>query len=227
MVDRSTCAMSTSLRRRPLTKISVFEVAKAPKPRKSTEVFAPFAVTPYSEVSCTPGTCPRMSGRLYEGERAMSCAVITVDDAPTIPLNCRTPVPAPPVSAVPGLVPSEVPVPAPRDGSAVRAGRVVAPLPSLSTGRARVLFGSVGEVISTGGSVVGSVCARTGEPHNATMLVARSSALRRFAVSILVDMITGLGMTSVARHSEPDLTLRAGANPVKPMSVLPDRHLRV
>src|SRR4029079_13439608 len=98
---------------------------------------APFAVTPYSVVSCTPGTCARMSGRLYDGERAMSCAVITLAEAPTIPLNCRPPVPAPPASAVPGLAPSELPVPAPREGRAVRAGLVVVPLPSASSGRAR------------------------------------------------------------------------------------------
>jgi len=180
--------------------------AKAPKPRRSTEVFAPFAVTPYSEVSCTPGTCARMSGRLFDGERAMSSAVITLEEVPTMPLNCRPPVLVPFPSAVPGLVPSEVPVPAPREGRAVRAGRVV-PLLSPSSGRARVLFGSVGGLTSTGGRAVGGVCAEASEPLSARMLVASRSALRRVAVSMLEDMVLGLGMTSVARHSEPSLTM--------------------
>ena len=121
----------------------------------------------------------------------------------------------------------DFPEPAPRDGRVVRAGRVVAPLPSLSTGRARVLFGSVGEVISTGGRAVGGVCAETGEPLSARMLVANRSALRRFAVSLVEDIVVGLGMTSVARHSEPSLTIALLANPVKLMPVLPDRHLRM
>ena len=63
MVDRSTRAMSTSLSRRPLMRIRVLAVAKAPKPRKSTEVLAP--VTRRRElVTCTPGTRARMSGSL-------------------------------------------------------------------------------------------------------------------------------------------------------------------
>ena len=98
-------------------------------------------------------------------------------------------------------------MPAPREGRAVRAGRVVVPLPSLSSGRARVLFGSVGGLTSTGGRAVGGVCAEAGEPLSARMLVASSSARRRFAVAMVEDMVLGLGMTSVARHSEPSLTI--------------------
>src|SRR5512134_421977 len=130
-----------------------------------------------------------MSGRLFDGERAMSCAVITLEEAPTMPLNCRPPVLVPPASAVPWLAPPEAPVPAPREGCAVRAGRVVVPLPSLSSGRARVLFGSVGALTSTGGRAVGGVCAEASELLSTRMLVASSSALRRCAGSLMEDMV--------------------------------------
>ena len=72
-----------------------------------------------------------------------------------MPLNWRTPVPVPPVPA-----PSAVPVPLPRDGRVARAGRGVPP-PSSVSGRARVLFWSVGGDTATGGSSLEArVCAQ-------------------------------------------------------------------
>ena len=90
MVERSTCAMSTSLSRRPLSRNSVLAVAKAPKPRRSTEVLAPFT-PPNKDCNCTPGTCAMISARVCEGECAISLAVMTVEDVPTMPLNCGAP----------------------------------------------------------------------------------------------------------------------------------------
>jgi hypothetical protein len=131
-----------------------------------------------------------ISVKVCVGECAICSAVMTVEDAPTMPLNCRTPLPVPPATAVPGLAPSDVPVPAPRDGRAAGVGRVVVPLPSLSSGRARVLFWSVGALTSTGGRVVDGVCAEAGGPLSARMLVASNSARRRFAVSMVEDMVS-------------------------------------
>jgi hypothetical protein len=72
-----------------------------------------------------------MSGRLFDGECAMSSAVMTVEAVPTMPLNWRTPVPPLPVPVpVPVLGASDVPVPVPREGAATRAGRGVPPLSS-------------------------------------------------------------------------------------------------
>src|SRR6202035_4648243 len=70
-------------------KSSVLAVANAPNPRTSTLVCAPFT-PPYNVVNCTPGTCAMISGRVWAGERAISWAVITVVDAPTMPANCLT-----------------------------------------------------------------------------------------------------------------------------------------
>ena len=188
MVDRSTCAMSISLRRRPLIRISVLAVAKAPKPRKSTEVLAPLTALPNRLVTCTPGTWARMSGRLLEGECAISSAVITVADAPTMPLNCRTPLPpVPPPSPVPVLVPSDVPVPAPRTGATLRAGRGTPP-PSSNSGRARVLFGSVGGLTSTGGKSAGGDCACVVALARTRKLDASKSVRCRLAAVRMEDM---------------------------------------
>jgi hypothetical protein len=93
MVDRSTPARSMSFTRRPLIRISVLAVANAPKPRISTVVPAPFT-PPYRLVNCTPGTCAMTSCTVCPGECAMSSAVITVEDAPTMPANCRPPLPS-------------------------------------------------------------------------------------------------------------------------------------
>ena len=60
MVEKSTPAMSMSLSLRPLMSTRVFEVAKAPKPRRSTDVLAPLT-PPNRLVSCTPGTCAMIS----------------------------------------------------------------------------------------------------------------------------------------------------------------------
>ena len=202
MVERSTCAMSMSLSRRPLIRISVLAVAAAPKPRRSTEVFDAVDGLPNSDVSCTPGTCARMSGKLFDGECAISSAVITVEEAPTMPLNCRTPVPLPAPVPLPVLA-SDVPVPVPREGVALRTGRGTPP-PSSISGRARVLFGSVGGLTSTGGSSLDATfCACASVALRARRLVARKIARRRLAAVMVEDMARDLGMTSVARHSEP------------------------
>src|SRR6476646_805645 len=92
MVEMSTWAMSISLSRRPLSRNSVLAVAKAPKPRKSTDVLAPLT-PPNKDCNCTPGACAMISARTREGECAMSLAVMTVDAVPTIPLNCGAPPP--------------------------------------------------------------------------------------------------------------------------------------
>ena len=68
-----------------------------------------------------------------------------------MPLNCRTPVPLPSPVPLPVLAASDEPVPVPREGAAVRTGRGTPP-PSSVSGRARVLFWSVGGLTSTGGS---------------------------------------------------------------------------
>ena len=71
MVEKSTPAMSTSLSLRPLMSTRVLEVAKAPKPRRSTLVFAPLT-PPNRLVSCTPGVCAMISCNVCAGECAIS-----------------------------------------------------------------------------------------------------------------------------------------------------------
>src|ERR1043165_4961004 len=131
-----------------------------------------------------------MSGKLLDGECAISSAVITVEDVPTMPLNWRTPVPPLP-SPVPAPVlgASDDPVPAPRDGAVVRTGRVVPP-PSSVRGRARVLFGSVGGTPSTGGSSVDATfCASALLVLKARMVLASRIARCRFAAVVAEDMV--------------------------------------
>ena len=81
--------MSMSLSLRPLMSTRVFEVAKAPKPRRSTLVLAPLT-PPNRLVSCTPGVCAMISCSVCAGECAISSAVITrrrrADDAGELPV---------------------------------------------------------------------------------------------------------------------------------------------
>ena len=71
MVEKSTPAMSMSLSLRPLMSTRVFEVAKAPNPRRSTLVLAPLT-PPNRLVSCTPGACAMISCSVCAGECAIS-----------------------------------------------------------------------------------------------------------------------------------------------------------
>src|SRR5947207_3403445 len=104
-----------------------------------------------------------------------------------MPLNCWPPVPVP--APAPVLAPSELPVPVPREGAAVRTGRGAPPLSSY-TGRARVLFWSVGGLTSTGGSSVDATfCAFANVALKAKIVVASRSARRRCAVGMLEDMV--------------------------------------
>ena len=142
--------MSTSLSLRPLIRTRVLEVAKAPKPRRSTLVFAPLT-PPNRLVSCTPGVCAMISCTVCAGECAISCAVMTAVDVPTMPLNCRTRRrrSRTPCDASVGAGPScrcRCRATA-RGHDAARA-----PLLHRRSGLARVRFGSVGGVTSIGGN---------------------------------------------------------------------------
>src|SRR5439155_21638746 len=99
---------------------------------------------------------------------------MTVEEVPTMPLNCRPPVPVP--APAPVLAPSALPVPVPREGAATRVGRGAPPLSSY-TGRARVLFWSVGGLTATGGSSVDATfCACASVALRARKVVARKTA---------------------------------------------------
>jgi hypothetical protein len=114
---------------------------------------------------------------------------MTVEEAPTMPLNCRTAAPPLPVPPLDGeaLEPS--------DGAAlvvlVGAGRTTrrVPVPSSVTGLARVRFWSVGGLTSTGGKFAGGVCAWAMEALSARILVANRSERRRFAAVMAEDMV--------------------------------------
>ena len=158
-------------------------------------------------VSCTPGVWAMISGRLFDGECAMSSAVMTVEEAPTMPLNCRTPVPLCRCRRRYRCLRRRR-IPCRRRAKAARSAPGAAtPLPSLVSGRARVLFWSVGGLTSTGGRVVGGVCAKAREALSARMLVASRSARRRLRGFDGGRHGSSLGMTSVARHSEPSLAI--------------------
>ena len=93
-----------------------------------------------------------ISDSVCDGECAISSAVMTVEEAPTMPLNCRTALPPLPVP------PLDEEAPDPSEGAAlvvlVRAGRATrrVPVPSSVAGFARVRFWSVGGLTSTGGN---------------------------------------------------------------------------
>ncbi len=114
-------------------------VAKAPKPLTSTLVCAPFT-PPYKAVSCTPGVCAMISCTVWAGERAISSAVITVDEAPTMPLNCLAEV-APAAGETFELSVVETFGVARRESD-----------PSSERGLARVWFASRGGLTSIGGN---------------------------------------------------------------------------
>ena len=88
IVLRSTPRRSISFKRRPLSRKSVLDDAVAPKPRRSTDVVAPLLPP-----SCSRSGCRlRATGRpeiVVPGERAMSSAVITLLEAPMIPVPVR------------------------------------------------------------------------------------------------------------------------------------------
>src|SRR6188768_516937 len=184
MVEKSTPAMSTSLSLRPLISTRLLEVANAPKPRRSTLVFTPLT-PPYRLVSCTPGVCAMISCTVCAGELAISSAVMTDVDAPTMPLNCRTAV---------ALVAA-----APPDG--VAFGRLVGTALGVTRrelvswsilGLARVRFSS-GEVTSIGGNAWASCCAfavETLKDSTGTRKVLASRWLRRgCAANWVGDMV--------------------------------------
>ncbi len=126
-----------------------------------------------------------------------------------MPLNWRTPVPPLPAPVpVPVLAPSGVPVPVPREGAVVRTGRGVVPPPSSTTGRARVLFwiGRRADIDRRkfGGCNILRVRKRYVEGEN------RGGEKNRAMPPGGCDggrHGSDLGMTSVARHSEPRPTI--------------------
>src|SRR3954469_24742528 len=89
-----------------------------------------------------------ISCRVCAGECAISSAVITLEDAPTMPLNCRPPLPSDAVADV-----TFAPVPGAGwllVGDVFGAARRGPPLSSLA-GWARVRFWSTGGLTSIGG----------------------------------------------------------------------------
>jgi hypothetical protein len=76
MADHCTPDRSTSLKRRPSTRISVFCPAAAPKPRRSTEVEA--ALLPNRSRILIPACSESRSGTVRAVLRLMSSAVMTV-----------------------------------------------------------------------------------------------------------------------------------------------------
>ncbi len=234
MVEKSTPAMSMSLSLRPLISTRVLEVANAPNPRRSTLVFAPLT-PPNRLVSCTPGTCAMISCKVCAGECAISSAVMTVAEAPTMPANCRTGAPPPPWP--PPCDATLEPVPGAGfgllDGLGFGATTRRVPEPSSVAGLARVRFWSPGGLTS----IAGNCSARGGllglRAGNAERHDRREKTGRQQEMAAPLGGWdggrhgSGLGMTSVARHSEPSPTIVLQAALVKLMPVLPDRHLRV
>ena len=103
---------------------------------------------PNSDVSWTPGVCAMISWIDWAGECAMSSAVMTDVDAPTMPANCRIGAALPGdetfglfAGEPPGLLVCET------FGATRRE-----PEPSSLTGFARVRFWSPGGLTSIGGS---------------------------------------------------------------------------
>ncbi len=142
---RSTPCMSMSLSRRPLISTRVLAVANAPNPAEVDRRSWRHSRRHKTTVSCTPGVCAMISCTVWAGECAMSSAVMTVVDAPTMPANCRFVV-ALPVDELPAGAPFGLLVCA-----TVGAGRC-GPDPSSVMGLARVRFASSGGLTSIGGS---------------------------------------------------------------------------
>src|SRR6266478_8860031 len=226
MVERSTPAISMSLSRRPLMSTRLLAVANAPNPRRSTVVPTPFT-PPKSDVSWTPGVCAMISWIDWVGECAISSAVMTDVDAPTMPANCRIVVALPVdetfglfAGAPPGLLVWET------FGATRRE-----PEPSSLTGFARVRFWSPGGLTSIGGSRSEDICcafaAEIPRERTGTRKLEASRQVRRRCAALRVeDMVrprydvSGTSQRTKSHHC----ALRTS---VKLMSVLPDRHLRV
>ena len=178
MVEKSTPAMSMSLSLRPLISTRLLEVANAPNPLISTVVLTPLT-PPYRLVSCTPGVCAMISCTVCAGEWAISSAVMTDVDAPTMPLNCRTAgasFAAPPAGAAFGRL--------------VRARTTrLEPCSWSIRGFARVRFSS-GALISTGGRTLATCCARAAEApkhRTGTRKVEASRKVRRRCAAVRVE----------------------------------------
>ena len=210
----------------------VFEVAKAPNPRRSTLVFTPLT-PPNRLVSCTPGAWAMISCSVCAGECAISCAVMTVDgradDAGKLPDGGSA-------SALSVALRCDVGA-GPRRGIRVAGRRAVRrdaararPFiigwfgagPVLVVGRAdldrRQLFGRRGLLCVRAGNAQGKQRdEKTGGEQDGATPGGGDGGRHG----------SGLGMTSVARHSEPSPTIVLKAAQVKLMPVLPDRHLRV
>ena len=82
--------MSTSLSRRPLIRNRVLEVANAPKPRRSTVVFAPFDAAKQRRQLHARHLRDDFLQGVAPANARYPRAVMTAVDAPTMPLNCRT-----------------------------------------------------------------------------------------------------------------------------------------
>ncbi len=149
-----------------MTRTSVLEVPAAPKPRMSTPDLAPFTL-PNRLVVCTPGSRASKSCSVCPGDRSISCAVITVDEAPVMIVPVTMPE-APALSAG-----ASVPTSAPLPGAAPRRAPRAPPT-------SRVL------VTAISGSTVSSGCADAG-PHSSAATPAASAnapPIRRFNAPI-------------------------------------------
>src|ERR1700756_4872847 len=155
------------------------------------------------------------------GECAMSSAVMTVVDAPTMPANRRLAVTLL-VCASLGGEPLGLPV-CERFGATRRA-----PAPSSLPGLARVRFSSAGGLTSIGGSCSGAACcalaAEIPKERTGTRKVEASRKMRRrFAALMQEDMVRP--RYDVSGTSQRTKSHQVPCAPwVKLMSVLPDRH---
>src|SRR4029079_4069610 len=88
MVLRSTPRRSISFNRRPFSKNNVLDDAVDPKPRRSTTVVAPLFPPVVLQV-WMPALRDNPHAIVVPGEREISSAVITLLDAPTMPVPVR------------------------------------------------------------------------------------------------------------------------------------------
>ncbi len=142
MALKSTPAMSMSLSLRPLIRTSVLDVPAAPNPRMSTLVDAPFTM-PNRLRTWTPGSRASTSCNVAPGERSISCAVMTVEEAPVMIVPVTMP-DGPALSA--GASPTSAPLP----GATPRR-----PPPAPPTRRVLVTLSSGNTVVSFGCAVAG------------------------------------------------------------------------
>ena len=193
--------------------------ANAPKPRK---VYGcPSRHSLYRRTALlaarTPVRCARLSGTVFDRRTRDICAVIYAGaEVPTIPSNRRTAACSRcQVQFDTGFVPiGRLPCRAPREDVLVRARRERADALHSSH---RLCVGPVRVWVGSGRSSIGGKAANgfaaprlTVKRYEGTGYWAEASArvaARGFDVGN--SMILGLGMTSVARHSEPRFHHRA------------------